>query len=334
MSITAKELARKLNLSEAAISMALNKKPGVSTKTRKMVLEAAEKYGYDFTRISGRANRTGVVSFVVFKKHGAIVSDTPFFSEVTEGIQQKCSEYGFKLNIEHIYKEDYLGSQAERIMDVDPAGIILLGTEMSKEDFLPFSRLRIPVVLLDVYMRDVDVDCILINNNQGAYLATDYLISSTKSQPGYLHSSYSISNFEERADGFYKAIRAHGMSPSKSIVHELTPSIEGACADMLEILSSGEEPARAYFADNDLIAIGAMRALQQKGYRIPEEIAIVGFDNLPMCNYINPPLTTINVPKKYMGEMAVTRLLTLMEARQFVPVKMEIHTNLVQRRSC
>jgi len=219
-------------------------------------------------------------------------------------------------------------------MDSDPAGIILLGTEMSKEDFLPFSRLRLPVVLLDVYMQDVDVDCILINNNQGAYLATDYLISTTKSQPGYLHSSYSISNFEERADGFYKAIRAHGMSSSKSIVHLLTPSIEGAAADMQEILNSGEAIARAYFADNDLIAIGAMRALQQKGYRIPEDIAIVGFDNLPMCNYINPPLTTINVPKKYMGEMAVVRLLALTEARQFVPVKMEIHTNLVQRHSC
>lgn len=334
MSITAKELAKKLNLSEAAISMALNKKPGVSTKTRKMVLEAAEKYGYDFTRISGRPNRSGMVTFVIFKKHGAIVSDTPFFSEVTEGVQQKCSEYGFKLNIEHLYKEDYLGSQAEQIMDSDPAGIILLGTEMSREDFLPFSMLRIPVVLLDVYMRDVDVDCILINNSQGAYLATEHLITATKSQPGYLHSSYSISNFEERADGFYKAIRAHGMSPSKSIVHQLTPSIDGATADMQEILNSGEEIARAYFADNDLIAIGAMRALQQHGYRIPEDVAIVGFDNLPMCNYIDPPLTTINVPKKYMGEVAVARLLALIDARQFVPIKMEIHTNLVKRHSC
>lgn len=334
MSITAKELAKKLNLSEAAISMALNRKPGVSTKTRKMVLEAAEKYGYDFTRVSGRSSRSGVVTFVVFKKHGAVVSDTPFFSEVTEGVQQKCSEYGFKLNIEHVYKEDYPDRQAERIMDSDPAGIILLGTEMSKEDFLPFSRLQIPVVLLDVYMRDANVDCILINNSQGAYLATEYLISATKSQPGYLHSSYSISNFEERADGFYKAIRAHGMSTSKSIVHRLTPSIEGATADMLEILNAGEEIARAYFADNDLIAIGAMRALQHKGYHIPEDVAIIGFDNLPMCNYIDPPLTTINVPKKYMGEIAVARLLARINARQFVPIKIEVHTNLVSRRSC
>ena len=106
MGITAKELAKKLNLSEAAVSMALNGKPGVSTKTRKTVIEAAEQLGYDFTRISGRTKTTGPITFALYRRHGAIVADTPFFSELSEGIQQKCKEMGHKLNITYLYGDE------------------------------------------------------------------------------------------------------------------------------------------------------------------------------------------------------------------------------------
>ena len=92
-----------------------------------------------------------------------------------------------------------------------------------------------------------------INNVQGAYHATNFLISQCRCQPGYLHSSFPISNFEERANGFYNSIRYNGMSASKSIVHKLTPSQEGAYSDMKAIIESGEELATAYFADNDQI---------------------------------------------------------------------------------
>ena len=204
---------------------------------------------------------------------------------------------------------------------------------MRPEDLRFFGALKFPIVLLDVYFTNVELDCVLINNIQGAFQATDYLISKTRCQPGYLRSSYPISNFEERADGFYKAVRSHGMSAGKSIVHFLTPSIDGAYEDMTALLRQKEELADCYFADNDLIAIGAMKALKQAGYRIPEDIALVGFDNLPMSSYIEPSLTTINVPKRYMGETAAKRVIELLHARQFVPIKVEIHTNLIERRS-
>lgn len=333
MGITAKELAKKLKLSEAAVSMALNNKPGVSTATRKRVMETAEKYGYDFTRISGRHSTTGSIYFVIFRKHGAVVADTPFFSELSAGVQQTCKEQGYKLNISYLYGDENLKEQIADIQYSDCIGLILLGTEMHPSDLTYFSALKLPIVLLDVYFTSAKLDCVLINNIQGAFLATDYLISKTKKQPGYLHSSYTISNFEERADGFYKAVRSHGLSSSKSIVHLLTPSIDGAYADMMAIVSQKEELAACYFADNDLIAIGAMKALRQAGYRIPEDIAVIGFDNLPMSSYIEPSLTTINVPKHYMGQTAARRLIELLHARQFVPVKMEIQTNLVERRS-
>ena len=141
-------------------------------------------------------------------------------------------------------------------------------------------------------------------------------------------------NFEERADGFYKAIRRNGMSTSRSIVHRLTPSVEGAYADMKELLARGEPLANCYFADNDLIAVGALRAFREAGFRIPQDIAIVGFDNMPVCTYIEPALTTIHVPKEYMGQMAVRRLHELISHSDSQPIKIEISTTLQKRKSC
>ncbi len=333
MSITAKELAQRLNLSEAAVSIALNNKPGVSPATRQLVMEAAEKYGYDFTRISGKHRRTGTIVFAVFRKHGAVVSETPFFTELRDSIEKTCKELGYRLSVQELSDDETLAGKIDDIVYSDCIGILLQGTEMHLEDFRTFAQIRLPIVLLDVYLSGIKRDCVLINNEQGAFLATDHLIRSRKKQPGYLRSSYSICNFDERADGFYKAVRKHGYPVSQSIVHRLSPSIDGAYADLLELLRGGEPAAECYFADNDNIAIGAMRAFREMGYRLPEDIAIVGFDNIPMCNYTEPSLTTVNVPKQYLGEMAVRRLLEVQQAKQFVPLKIEVSTNLVKRRS-
>lgn len=334
MGITAKELAKKLNLSAAAVSMALHNKPGVSTKTRQRVYDTALKYGYDFSKISEKKAIDRIIYLVIYKKHGAVVTDTPFFSQVIEGILFECKTQNYKLKISYIYEEeDSIIKQIEEIQYSDCSGIILLGTEMSAKDLKPFLMLPTPLVLLDAYFDTVSCDCILINNLQGAFLATQYLIRTCKTQPGYLRSSYPISNFEERSTGFYNAVRAFGMPASKSIVHRLSPSVEGACADMLDIIRSGEALASCYFADNDLIAVGSMQALKQCGYRIPDDIAIVGFDNMPVSSVIEPALTTIHVPKQYMGETAARRLVSLIKNPGQPPVKTQISTTLLKRHT-
>lgn len=334
MSITSKEIAKILNLSPAAISMALNNKPGVSTATRKLVLETADKYGYDFSKLAEKHNLKGTIYFIIYKKHGAVVSDTPFFSEISEGVATGCKKADYKLKISYIYEDEQdITEQLEEIQYSDCIGMIVLGTEMRPENLKPFQKLPLPFVLMDTYFETITCDCVLINNIQGAYLATSHLIRKTKKQPGYLHSAYDIGNFSERNSGFFKAVRASGMSSARSIVHRLTPSMDGAYADMKEIISNGEKLAPCYFADNDLIAMGAMKALKEAGYKIPNDIAIAGFDNLPFSKVIEPSLTTINVPKHYMGEMAAKRLITLLNDSSCTPVKIEISTSLIERRS-
>ena len=335
MSITAKKLAKILGLSPAAVSMALNQKPGVSAKTREKVISAAKQHGYDFSKreypsLTSSASTKGALLLLVYRKSGVVVSDSPFFNEVFEGIHEKCSQLHYTLSIQYLYDRE----QAQAALRANTAdGIILLGTEMAAEDYQPFEQCPVPIVVLDTYFETVQANYVLINNTQGAYQATGFLIKRCMSQPGYLRSAYPIGNFNERANGFYQAIRDYGMSPSKSVVHLLSPAPDGAYADMCCLLEQQEELACCYFADNDAIACAAMRALQEHGYRIPEDISIIGFDDIPVCGYVVPALTTVRVSKRYLGNTAVSHLIRLMEEKTNVCCKIEISTELVVRGS-
>ena len=334
MAMTAKELAAKLGLSEAAVSLALNNKPGVSTATRKRVLEAAREIGYDLSgRTRALKEKKGQLCFVIFKKSGAVVADTPFFALLSDGVGLGAKQEGYDFVIRYLYEDENIEEQLNVLDHAGFSGIVLLATEMDAATMSRFSRLQVPMVVLDAYFETLVHDYVIINNVQGAFLAASFLIAKRRSQPGYLRSAYSIPNFEERADGFYKAIRAGGMSTAKSQVIRLAPSQEGAYADMKAFLEDGHELADSFFADNDHIAIGAMRALLEAGYRIPEDVAIVGFDDIPVCSFSNPPLSTVQVPAQYMGETAVKRLVQMLGSRDELPVKIEINTHLKKRRS-
>lgn len=334
MGITAKELAARLGLSATAVSMALNNKPGVSSETRAHVLKEAEKYGYDFSKLSMKKNSSGDIYCIIYKAHNAILNYTPIFSELTDGIEQECRQNGYHLKILQLYeKTDDIKKYMEDLRVSGCVGIILLGTEVTAGICQNFLSLSVPVVLLDSYFPTVDCSSVLINNVQGAYLATNYLIDRCQSQPGHLCSSYRIENFAERTTGFSKSVREHGMSVGKSISHELSPSIEGAFADMLEIIDRGDDLAKCYFADNDLIAIGAIKALKLRGYKIPDDIAVIGFDNISESRIVDPSLTTIDIPRKYMGQTAACQLMKQLTYPVPHTVKIEVSTTLVKRFS-
>jgi LacI family transcriptional regulator len=334
MGISAKELAAKLNLSATAVSMALNNKPGVSQETRALVMKEAEDNGYDFTKLSQKKNKSGDIYCIIYRAHNAILNYTPIFSELTDGIEQECRRNDYRLKTLQIYeKTDNVQKYIEDLRVSGCVGIILLGTEITAAVCKQFLQLSIPVVLLDSYFDSVECSSVLINNAQGAYLATNYLIDRCGKQPGHLRSSYKIENFAERKNGFQRAIREHGMSVSKSIFHELSPSIEGSFSDMLEIIDHGDDLAECYFADNDLIAIGAIKALKLRGYKIPTDIAIMGFDNISEGRIIDPSLSTIDIPRKFMGQTAAGQLIRQLSNPIPHTVKIEVSTAIVKRFS-
>lgn len=333
MEISAKELAKILNVSPATISMVFNNKPGISAATKKKVFEAAEKYGYTFSKPAAAPSKSGIIQLVNWKKHGKVCGDTPFFSQVTEGITQECARQNYTLNISYFYENQEIDAQIDTLKSTDCLGILLMATEMDKADFNLFENFQIPIVVLDCYYDELEYDCVLINNIQGAFNATNYLIHSGHKNVGYLRSSIGISNFNERADGYYKALRQSGIDTSHPYVHAISPTSEGGYNDMMEILSSHPVLADAYFADNDIIAAAAMKAFRDNGYSLPEDISIVGFDDMPLCDMMVPSLTTMRVRKRELGAAAVQRLIERQRNPRLEYLKMSMATKLIKRDS-
>lgn len=333
MSISAKELAQKLNVSAATISMVLNHKGGISPATVEKVLEGAREYGYDLSKYYLYNELTRNICFLNYKKSGLVVRDTPFFAEIAEGISNACKSKGINLSIDYIYGTAPIEPQLRDLSNTEFSGIILLGTEMEPEDFEPFKEIPCPIIVLDCYYDDIPFDTVLINNIQGAYNATGYLAKQGFTKIGYLKSSVRIANFNERADGYYKALRHYNIKKNPDYVLELSPSMEGAYADMKTQLATHIPLAEAYFVDNDGIASGAMKALQEAGVRIPEDVSLVGFDDIPICSFLNPPLTTMHVYKHEIGALAIDQLLNKINSSSRTPIKLQLTATLVERES-
>lgn len=331
MSISAKELAAKIHLSPATVSMVFNNRSGVSEATKKIVLEAAKKYDYVPSKTSALGK--WAIQLVIYQKHAMVVSDTPFFLQVIEGVTQECSEKNGIVNISYLTGSSDVQQQIKNLSSMSGDGMILLATEMSREDFNILQGLEVPVVVLDCYYDDLDYDCVVINNSQGAYCAADYLVRMGHRRIGYLHSSVSISNFAERAAGYQKALEAYGISVEERYMLRLSPMSAQGYQDMVRILEQKPELADAYFADNDIIAAAAMKAFREYGYRVPEDISIVGFDDMPLCDIMNPPLSTMRVDKRQLGRTAVKCLLTRMNGEKHGKMKIALQTALVCRES-
>ncbi len=331
MSISAKELAKKLNISAATVSMVLNNKPGISEKTRELVLSAAHEYGFDFSKLEAKASASGNIQLVIYKKHGIVVTDTPFFSQLLEGIEQCCKNKSYSLQITYFYEKESCEEQIESIKKSGCDGILLLGTEMQLEDFKHFNNLNIPLVVMDTYFDELDYDFVTINNIRGTFNATEYLISQGFNDIGYLRSSCKISNFTERFDGYCKAMKKHNLKIKSEYIHNITPSLDGAYEDIKNILPA--KYAKAYVADNDLIAAGSMRALKEYGIKIPEDVSVIGFDNMPFCDILDPQLSTLDVQKHEFGTLAVKQLINRIQNQNHSYSRIQITPELRKRKS-
>ena len=146
------------------------------------------------------------------------------------------------------------------------------------------------MVMLDNWYEDLNFNAVLIDNTDAASAAVRYLIEKGHRKIGHLKGSYGIKNFYYREEGYIRTLRENGLECDPGHTFLLTPSMEGACADMESLLQREPDLPTAFFADNDMIALGAIRALKQNGYNVPGDVSVVGFDDLPFCAISSPPL--------------------------------------------
>lgn len=332
MSVTAKDIAKYLNISTASVSVALNDKPGVSTATRKMIIETARELGYDFSNPTKEGKINGAIYYIRYCNFRS-PTEAPFFGLLASSLDKRISERGFRYKSMMIYGDDNFPEKLEQLRNSDCAGILLLGTDISNDRLMAFYDLKIPFVLMDTWFNSPSVDCVKVNNVQGAFMATEYLIKKYNCQPGYIHSYLKLYNYRERFEGYCKALETYRMSVRNSDIMITSPNNQGAEGDMLEILQEKKNFARCYVTDTDAQAVGVMKAFQSAGYKVPGDIAFVGFDNSSHSQNSNPPLTTIEAYPEAMAKASLYRLLDIIGEKSHIPLKIEIGTSLIQRGS-
>lgn len=303
-----KDIADRLGISSATVSMALNNRPGVNAQTRQRVMELVKELNYTgMTKKSIQNN--GVISFLVYKRYGKILTDTQFFADLIEAVEKAARHYDYTIALTYCTSKKELNSVIKPILAAQPEGIIILGTEMDEEDLTVFEEINVPIVVLDSDLLGCPIDTVTIHNCDGIYKAVKYLQKQGHTDIGYLKSSFSIKNFEQRSMAFRFSMNKLGLDYDETKIFMVEPTIEGTCNDVHILLQEGKTMPKALIADNDLIAIGALKAFIQNGLKVPEDVSLIGFDDIPMASIFEPALTTVNVSRKNLGYLAVEQLI-------------------------
>ncbi|MCC8022626.1 MAG: LacI family DNA-binding transcriptional regulator [Clostridiales bacterium] len=323
-----KQISEMTGFSPATVSNALNHKYGVKKSTIETVFAAAEKIGYT------TAARVTKIRFLSFRKTGLIIDDNPFFPALIEGVERQAKASGYEtiFTMVDASQENYQ-EQIRPMLDDVSTGIVLLGTEMSESDFQLFADHKCHLVVLDGLSETVDLDCVLISNTDSAFKAVEHLIQKGHTKIGYLKGDFRIKAMSQRGLGFRRAMLRHSLDVNPNHVVKLGTSMEGAYHDMLRHLKRTNDLPTAFFADNDMIAMGAMRALQEQGYRVPQDVSLIGFDNLQFGEICTPRLSTIHVYKQEMGEIAVRRMIDHIKLGCKVKTHIQVCTDFIERES-
>lgn len=329
MKANIKQISQITGFSPATVSNALNRKKGVNGETSEKIIKAAEELGYQFEKPLKR------IKFVTYRKNGMIIDDSQIFPDMIEGVERQAKALGYETTFSRLnYEDPEFGARLREVLEDTGCLMILLGTEMMEEDYEPFKEFKGRMVILDGWCEEMRFDSILINNTDASCRAVEYLIQKGHKKIGYLKGDYRIKAFCYREYGYERALLRHGLKAEPRYTATVGTQLESACEGMKRYLMEQKELPTAFFADNDVIALGAMRALEECGIKIPDQVSLVGFDDIKFGAISAPGLTTIHVYKQEMGEAAVRRAVDYIKyPGRSVKMKIQVCTDFVERNS-
>jgi len=323
--VTIHDIAEELGLSSSTVSRALNNKGRVGAQTQQKILKTAKKLGYrpSMAARSLVTQQTGNIGFLVSKHQ--LLSDGSFYGEVMEGAEAIASAHGYRF----FFSRDAVETASQFIAEGRVDGIILAGCEIPAQLILQV-REQLPVVIVDHHLEGID--SVMIDNVGGARKAVTHLIQLGHREIGFVTETLNNLSFSERFEGYKQALEAHGIAFNERLVAEGIPGANCGYVAVQRLLQHAYPTG--VFASNDEAAAGAIRAIKETDLQVPEDVAVVGFDDGTLAPHTEPPLTSVRVFRRIMGQWAATRLLELAEDPDSPPVQIKVSTKLVIRGSC
>jgi len=330
MAVTIKDVALRAKVSITTVSHVLNKTRFVSETSQQSVLAAVEALNYLPNAVARSLKGKNTKSL------GMLVTTTlnPFYAEVVKAVEMYCYREGYNLvlcNTDGDFEktDSYLKMLAQKRID----GVIIMCTEYDDNTVNTISSQNsLPMVVMDWGPIDQHLDRIQDNSFQGGYLATQYLLANGHTAIGYIGGPLDKLPALNRFNGFSKAMAEAKLDIQPHWVIESDFQSEGGRSAMAQILGLGQLPT-AIFVANDMMALGVMCEAQKSGLNIPDQLSIIGYDNISFSAHFSPPLTTINQPKDRLARIAVNTLIErLRENRQLGRIHL-IEPDLVVRDS-
>jgi LacI family transcriptional regulator len=305
--ITIYDIARKLNISVATVSRALKDDPVVSKKTKKRIFDLAEEMDYRSNHFARnlRNQRTDTIGVIVPRLNSY------FMSTIIAGMESIANANGYNLIISQSaesVKKEIANAKTFFNSRVDGLLVSLAYDTDDISHFDPFFKKNIPVIFFDRVEQHESCTNILIDNRQAAYDATQHLIQQGSSRIVHITATPKRNVYVDRLHGYKQALTDHNIPFREELIIINNLSFE-AGADAADKITRMDPMPDGIFVANDNCAVGCMVPLKQAGIRIPEDIAIVGFNNDPVSKVVEPNLTTINYPGYEMGEVAARNLI-------------------------
>ncbi|WP_407572637.1 LacI family DNA-binding transcriptional regulator [Deinococcus altitudinis] len=298
---TVRDVAKQAGVSVATVSRSLNNQPGISQLTRQRVLNAAHQLGYDLGNL--RQSRLRRVMFL-YRRQAQTVSGNPFYSHVLHGVEDACRTENLGLSFSTVSSGDPL---PELIARQEAEGLVCAGY-FEPEQLREIQGLGLPTVLVDHWFPGVS--SVNSDNFGGAYLLTEYLITQGFGRIAFISGPQQHYSIAQRLQGYRHALLAHGRAPEAALEVSRSPldDEEGTDSAVRQLLALPERPD-AIVAYNDATALRALRTCQLLGLSVPNDMAVVGFDDLASASVSFPRLTSVRVNKEELGMRGVECLL-------------------------
>ncbi|WP_066193287.1 MULTISPECIES: LacI family DNA-binding transcriptional regulator [Gracilibacillus] len=303
---TLKDVAREANVSVSTVSYAINGSNLISKGTRDKVLQVANELGYhpNGNAKNLKKNKSDIIGLFLSGFKG------PFFNEMLEGIQNEVERNGYEMvvcassDMHRLLKERYVG------------GAIILNYHIPDDLLQVLATEKYPFVVLDREIDHPHIEQILLPNKKGINHAIDHLVENGHQRIGFIAGSKESFDGEKRLEGFGEALQRHQLPFDRQDIIRADFTEVSGLLSMKAYLKDRKDYPTAFVSANDEMAMGAIKALQQEGFKVPEDIAMVGFDDIELAKHFQPALSTIRVQQKEWGEISARTLFQMINKEE------------------